>query len=81
MKMSKIISATDIKPYQKENLNKITNFPAVNVSETKNNLHIVLEIPGYDHEDVSVFVIQSKIYVSGNRQENLKTKEKNNFVY
>lgn len=76
MKMSKIISATDIKPYQKEGLNKITNFPAVNVSETKNNLHIVLEIPGYDHEDVSVFVIQSKIYVSGNRQENLKTKEK-----
>ena len=70
MQNPKVITAIEGLQNQKETFNKIAVFPAVNISETKEDLQLVLEIPGYKHEDVSVRVLQSRLFVSGSRSEN-----------
>lgn len=70
MTTNNLILAYDGQPNQKEVFNRLTNFPAINIAETSDNVQIVLEIPGYRHEDVSVHVMQSRLFVSGTRNEN-----------
>jgi HSP20 family molecular chaperone IbpA len=76
MKISNLIPVIEGKPNHKETFNKVSNFPAVNVSETKETLKIVLEVPGYTHEDIAVYAMGSRLSVSGSRKENATEKSK-----
>ena len=67
MKNSNEITAIDGLQNQKETFNKVAVFPAVNISETMQELEFILEIPGYKHEDISVHVMNTRLFVSGSR--------------
>jgi HSP20 family protein len=76
MTTNNLILAHDGKPETKEVFNRVANFPAVNIAETKDNVQLVLEIPGYRHEDVAVHFMQTRLFVSGSRNENYFDKTK-----
>lgn len=74
MKNSNVITAIDGLQNPKETFNKVAVFPAVNISETTQDLHFILELPGYKHEDVSVHLMNTRLFVSGSRNENYSDK-------
>ncbi len=76
MTANKLILATNGKLNQKEVFNRVAHFPAVNIAESHDNIQFVLEIPGYSQEDVSVHVLQSRLFVAGSRNENYFDKTK-----
>lgn len=76
MTTNNLILAQDGKLNQKEAFKRMSNFPAVNIAETNDNFQIILEIPGYKYEDVSVHLMHSRLFVSGSRNENYFDKTK-----
>ena len=49
--------------------------PAVEVSETENEIHVKLEIPGIKPEDIDIQVTKESIAISGERKQESKTEE------
>ncbi|MBK7849671.1 MAG: Hsp20/alpha crystallin family protein [Bacteroidetes bacterium] len=76
MKTNNPISATEGLMNKKERYNKLTGFPLANVAETNDLIELVLEVPGYKPEDISVHFIQSRIFISGSRNENYSSRSR-----
>jgi HSP20 family protein len=70
MEKDNLISAKENASSKKEAYNKIATFPAVNISETKDNFQIILEVPGFSHKDITIQSMNSRLYISGERTEN-----------
>ncbi|MEH1848569.1 MAG: Hsp20/alpha crystallin family protein [Nostoc sp.] len=54
----------------------LSKFPAAEIRETENAIHLKLELPGLEAKDLDVQVTEKAVYVSGERKSETKTEEK-----
>ena len=57
---------------------KGTNYvPACDMDETENEYHLVMDVPGLDKDDIRIDVIGNSVSISGERQQEEESSEKN----
>lgn len=54
----------------------LNRFPAAELQETDEAIHLKLELPGIDSKDLDIQVTEKSVYVSGERKSVTKTDEK-----
>jgi HSP20 family protein len=50
--------------------------PAAEIEETKDAIHLKLEVPGMEAKDIDVQVTENAVLISGERKSETKTEEK-----
>ncbi|MBW4558935.1 MAG: Hsp20/alpha crystallin family protein [Trichormus sp. ATA11-4-KO1] len=54
----------------------LTRFPAAELQETEEAIHLKLELPGMEAKDLDIQVTEKAVYISGERKSESKTEDK-----
>lgn len=59
-----------------ENANNLAKVPAAELTQTEEGLHLKLEVPGMEAEDLDIQVMKDRVAISGERKSETKSEEK-----
>ncbi len=62
-------------PENWENFSNLAKVPAAELTETEDNLHLKLEIPGMDAKDLDLRVMVDRVAISGERKQEKSSAE------
>ena len=63
-------------PDKWENFGNLSKIPAAELTETDEALHLKLEVPGMEAEDLDIEVMANRVAISGERKSETKSEEK-----
>ncbi|MGF1540117.1 MAG: Hsp20/alpha crystallin family protein [Pleurocapsa sp.] len=68
-------------PNNWEGFDNISKIPAAELTETDDEIHLKLEVPGMEAKDLDVQVMVDRVAISGERKSEVKEKTRSEFRY
>jgi HSP20 family protein len=68
-------------PANWDGFDNLAKIPAAELTETDDEIHLKLEVPGMEAKDLDVQVMADKVAISGERKSEIKEKTRSEFRY